>query len=111
MKTFVAVALIFAMGQAACCVAEANILPARNPTDNFAMGADWQAPRSLPPRFRNTAPTRISPGGLIARIIAVRAISSIFARRLHSAAAASATAIAISADFCAVIRDRRNRGR
>ncbi len=53
MKTFVAVALIWAMAQAAWCVAEANILPVPNLTGDLAIRADWQTPRSLPPRFRN----------------------------------------------------------
>jgi hypothetical protein len=53
MKTFVAVTLIGAMAQAASCIAAAGVLPVRNPAGDLAIRADWQAPRSLPPRGRN----------------------------------------------------------
>jgi hypothetical protein len=57
MRGFVLSALICAMGQAACCAAEAGALPTHNfapgLTRDLAIRTDWQAPQSLPPRFRN----------------------------------------------------------
>ncbi|MGB7042814.1 MAG: hypothetical protein WBD83_24960 [Xanthobacteraceae bacterium] len=57
MKTFVRALLICAVGQAACCAAEAGVLPAYNfalrVARDLAIRADWQVPQSLPPRFRN----------------------------------------------------------
>ncbi|MGA8321330.1 MAG: hypothetical protein WBE48_21150 [Xanthobacteraceae bacterium] len=57
MKTFVRALPICAVGQAACCAAEAGVLPAYNfalrVARDLAIRADWQVPQSLPPRFRN----------------------------------------------------------
>jgi hypothetical protein len=57
MKAFVLSVLICAIGQAACCAAEAGALAVHNfapdLTRDLAIRADWQVPKSLPPRFRN----------------------------------------------------------
>ncbi len=57
MKTFVRALPICAVGQAACCAAEAGVLPAYNfalrVARDLAIRADWQVPQSLPPQFRN----------------------------------------------------------
>jgi hypothetical protein len=70
--------------------------------DGVTLRVDWQEPGFLPPRFRNHCTIE---NFRIARTIAAEIINSITARKARSAAAISATAIAISAASCAAIPD------